>query len=226
MNKFLHKKWFRVLAVIFLLIFLSLIIALIFYFVNAVKNYKNSDFKFDNPVNAISKAEQEKIIGDGYWIGSNNPKITIVEFGDFACLMCKNSFSKIRELGIKYKDDVKIVFRDFPVISENSMNLAIAARCAGEQGFFWVMHDKLFINQGKSSTIEIKEMAEQIGLDIDRFNNCFDSKKYISAINKDLEMARELNIKGTPTWFINGNKVSGDVPYNIFLNIIEELLDQ
>jgi len=226
MNKFLHKKWFRVLAVIFLLIFLSLIIALIFYFVNAVKNYKNSDFKFDNPANVISGAEQEKIIGDGYWIGSSNPKITIVEFGDFACLMCKNSFSKIRELGIKYKDDVKIVFRDFPVISENSMNLAIAARCAGEQGFFWVMHDKLFINQGKSSTIEIKEMAEQIGLDIDRFNNCFDNKKYISAINKDLEMARELNIKGTPTWFINGNKVSGDIPYDIFLNIIEELLNK
>ena len=226
MNKFLHKKWFRVLAVIFLLIFLSLIVALIFYFVNAVKNYKNSDFKFDNPVNVISKVEQEKIIGDGYWIGSSNPKITIVEFGDFACLMCKNSFSKIRELGIKYKDDVKIVFRDFPVISENSMNLAISARCAGEQGFFWVMHDKLFINQGKSSTIEIKEMAEQIGLDIDRFNNCFDSKKYISAINKDLETAKELNIKGTPTWFINGNKVSGDIPYNIFLNIIEELLNK
>ena len=226
MNKFLHKKWFRVLAVIFLLIFLSLIIALIFYFVNAVKNYKNSDFKFDNPANVISGAEQEKIIGDGYWIGSSNPKITIVEFGDFACLMCKNSFSKIRELGIKYKDDVKIVFRDFPVISENSMNLAISARCAGEQGFFWVMHDKLFINQGKSSTIEIKEMAEQIGLDIDRFNNCFDNKKYISAINKDLEMARELNIKGTPTWFINGNKVSGDIPYDIFLNIIEEMLNK
>ncbi len=226
MNKFLYKKWFRVLAVIFLLIFLSLIIALIFYFVNAVKNYKNSDFKFDNPVNVISKAEQEKIIGNGYWIGSSNPKITIVEFGDFACLMCKNSFSKIRELGIKYKNDVKIVFRDFPVISENSMNLAISARCAGEQGFFWVMHDKLFINQGKSSIIEIKEMAKQTGVDIDRFNNCFDNKKYISAINKDLEMARELNIKGTPTWFINGNKVSGDIPYNIFLNIIEEMLNK
>ena len=226
MNKFLHKKWFRVLAVIFLLIFLSLIIALIFYFVNAVKNYKNSDFKFDNPINVVSEAEQEKIIGDGYWIGSSNPKVTIVEFGDFECLMCKNSFSKIRELGIKYKDDVKIVFRDFPVISENSMNLAISARCAGEQGFFWVMHDKLFINQGKSSIIEIKEMAKQIGLDIDRFNNCFDNKKYISAINKDLETARELNIKGTPTWFINGNKVSGDIPYNIFLNIIEGLLNK
>ena len=226
MNKFLHKKWFRVLAVIFLLIFLSLIIALIFYFVNAVKNYKNSDFKFDNPVNVVSEAEQEKIIGDGYWIGSSNPKITIVEFGDFACLMCKNSFSKIRELGIKYKDDVKIVFRDFPVISENSMNLAISARCAGEQGFFWVMYDKLFINYGKSSTIEIKEMAKQIGLDIDRFNNCFDNKKYISAVNKDLETARELNIKGTPTWFINGNKVSGDIPYDIFLNIIEEMLNK
>ena len=138
--------------------------------------------------------------------------------------MCKESFPKIREISTKYKDDVKIIFRDFPVVTEYSIDLAMASRCAGEQGLFWVMHDKLFLNQGISQKNEIFELAKQIGADVGKFQNCFDNQKYSEDIYQDIKDGEALELEGTPTWFINGNKISGNIPYNIFIQIVEELL--
>jgi len=160
-----------------------------------------------------------------YWIGASNPKITIVEFVDFSCPLCKNSFTKIREISLKYKKDVKIIFRDYPMY-EHSLDLAMAARCAGEQGLFWLMHDKLFQNQGMYEKNQLSELANQIGADVNKFNNCFTNKKYLSDIKNDFTDAEKLEVAGTPTWFINGAKVAGDIPYGLFVEIVEELIKE
>ncbi len=225
-----YKKWWGITLILFISIILIISVASGFYVINLIKQIKSGQlYNLDlSEHNNLNQQTQKLIKGNenNYWLGSADPKITVVEFSDFACLYSKNSFSNIREIGLKYKNSVKIIFRDYPINSNYSTDLALAARCAGDQGLFWLMHDKLFLNQGVSEKNEITDLAYQIGADMNKFTACFNSKKYLSDIQKNLADGRELGIKGTPTWFINGHKIEGDIPYNIFIQIIEGLIQK
>ncbi len=209
----------------FAIFILSLIAASGFYIFDVVKKIKSGEIAGKNVSKQIVAGGKKYAAegADNYWIGSAKPKVTIVEFADFACYYCKNSFSKIREISVKHQDDVKIIFRDYPM-HEESLDLAMAGRCAGEQGLFWLMHDKLFQNQGLSEKQQLINLAEQIGADIVKFSQCLNSDKYVSQIQKDYADGEKLGVTGTPTWFINGYRVKGDVPYELFLEMVEELI--
>ncbi len=155
--------------------------------------------------------------------GPAEAKVTIIEFSDFECPYCKRSHSTIRQLGYRYKDAVKIVFKDYPA-HKNSLTLALAARCAGEQNAFWAMHDKLFSRQGEFDLSELPKMAAEIGIDTKSFNGCLASKKYEAAIIKDFQDGERLAIKGTPTFLINGQMVAGDKPMEFWEQIIQFIL--
>jgi len=223
-----YKKWWGILLVVVFMLFFATLTAFAFYAYHLNKPIKNNGVdslkKISLNYEKLNEQTRAKIEGtDNYWIGAAKPKITIVEFGDFACHHTKKSFPKIREMGTKYKNDVKIIFRDMP-LQENSLKLAMAARCAGEQGLFWPMYDKLFQNQGVSKDNELVEMANQIGADTSRFAACLSDQKYIKQIQKDFSDGKDLGVKGTPTWFVNGVKLQGDVPLAVWENIIKELL--
>jgi len=225
------KKFLFVILIIFLILFLSLLVAFGFYVFNLNKKINSGNFQKEQIYSSILKnnyqdSGEKKIIegADNYWIGAGKPKITIVEFSDFSCPLSRNFFSKIREISIKYKNDVKIIFRDYPLY-ENSVDLAMAARCAGEQGLFWLMHDKLFIEQEEINISNLEEIAKKIGADTKKFNECFENKKYLTAVQKDFSDGETLGIKGTPTFFINGYKISGDMPLSLLTEIIEILLN-
>lgn len=207
---------------ILILAFIAVLaVAFGFYIYNSYKNIKGGQ----SQASQVLQGVQYKAEGDGssYWTGSASPKVVIVEFADYNCPLCKNSYTKIREIGLKYKKDVKIIHRDLPIL-ENSLELSLAGRCAGEQGLFWLMHDKLFQNQGKFTIDQLPELANQIGADKARFNQCLSDQKYLPQIKKDFSDAENFGITGTPTWFINGYKVEGDIPYNLFIQIVENLL--
>lgn len=218
-------KYFLILGLILLLGFVLACLLYIFQLIRTgqwqegqtISDLQSSDKK-------TSTETLQQMTKDSYWIGAAKPKVTIIEFADFSCSMCDNSFPNVREISSKYKNDVKIIFKDFPAVSSYSTDLALAARCAGEQGLFWPMHDKLFINQGLSKETELVEMARQIGASTTRFITCFEKKKYATQINQDYEDGKTLKVEGTPTWFINGTKVEGDIPRTTFINIIENLL--
>ena len=222
-----HKIWkyFLVLGLILLLGFIFACLVYIFQLIKTgqwqegqeLSNRQSSEEK-------LSESTLKQMTKDSYWIGAAKPKVTIIEFADFSCSMCGNSFPNIREISSKYKNDVKIIFKDFPVVSSYSTDLALAANCAGEQGLFWPMHDKLFINQGISKETELVEMARQIGASTTRFTTCFEKKKYATQVNQDYEDGKTLGVSGTPTWFVNGTKIEGDIPRATFMNIIENLL--
>ncbi len=219
MNKPWYKKWWGLVLLTLLTIIMVFLFAFGFLIINIIKETK------ENPLKSTQNAIPKEILGeDNYWLGSASPKITIVEFADFNCAHCQNAFPIIRELGLKYKNDIKIIFRDFPVIAESSGDLALAARCAGEQGFFWIMHDKLFLNQGVNDDARLKELAKQTGINMIKFNSCFSGKKYENKIQKDLNDGVSLGVSGTPTWFINGQKVAGDIPLSGFEDIIKQIL--
>ncbi|MFH1823020.1 MAG: thioredoxin domain-containing protein [Patescibacteria group bacterium] len=221
-----YKKWWGVILIIVIIFILSFILAFTLYILDISKKIKNNLTDGSLATQILSGQTYQLEDNNNYWFGASNPKITIVEFADFSCPVCKNTYPKIREISLKYKTDVKIIFKDFPVVSEESTLLALTARCAGEQGFFWLMHDKLFQNQGISNYSELTNLANQIGADINKFNNCIDNEKYLTDIKKDYTEGEKLGVKGTPTWFINGYKIEGDIPYTLFIQLIDTLLKE
>ncbi|MFH1662213.1 MAG: thioredoxin domain-containing protein [Candidatus Falkowbacteria bacterium] len=228
MHKSWYKKWWGILLIIFGTLILIIAIASGFYIFDIVKKINSGENISQKILLSPSTLEGEgwgEVINgeDNYWIGSAKPKITIVEFADFSCAYCESAFTTIREIGLNYKNDVKIIFRDYPM-QEHSLDLAMAGRCAGEQGLFWLMHDKLFANQGIYEKNDLLILASQIGADVNKFNSCITNKKYLAEIQKDFDDAQEFEITGTPTWFINGYKIAGDIPYDIFIQIIDELI--
>ena len=219
-NKIWYRKWWGVLIIIILAIVLFFLAASAFYFLGEIRNAK---LKLSQAGRELTGEQYPAAASNSYWLGSTNAKITIVEFGDFACPVCLQSFPTVREISLKYKNDIKFIWRDYPVVSDYSATLALAGRCAGEQGLFWPMHDKLFQNQGVSSAAELTTLANQIGADINRFKDCLNKQKYFPQIQKDLTDGQTFGIAGTPTYFINGYKLAGDVPLDVFIQIIEQL---
>lgn len=163
---------------------------------------------------------EEHVLG-----ATSSPEVTVVEFSDFNCPSSRNMYSKIRRMGAKYEDKVKIVFRDYPITTEESMLLSLAANCAGDQDLFWSMHDKLFQNQGEIESEQLPRIAERIGADKQEFQRCLEQEKFSSKIARNLQDGADMNIKGTPTLFINGYKISGDIPYDLLTEIIEGMIN-
>lgn len=167
----------------------------------------------------------------GYAIGSPNPKITLIEFTDFACPYCRQSALEIRQLLADYRDSVRLVIRDFP-IHENSIDLALAMRCAGEQGKYWEAYDLTFEKQellqetGEQLKAELMAWAEVLRLDLTRFENCFDERRYISLIRRDYEDGMALQIQGTPTWFVNNYPITGHYPADKFRELFNGILEE
>ncbi|MDD4333307.1 MAG: DsbA family protein [Patescibacteria group bacterium] len=225
-----YKKWWGILIIIWLMLLLVLLAAMVFYILDMAKKIKSGELPSQQISQTLETGTKYNAEGiNNYWLGSSEPKLTIVEFADFNCPRCKNTYSTIREISLNYKDDVKIIFRDYPVIASSSLNLALAARCAGEQGKFWEMHDKLFQNQGKFNSdnmAEISTLAQKAGVENSKFETCFNTQKYLKNIKKDYSDAENLEITGTPTWFFNGYKLAGEIPREVFTQIIDNLLKQ
>lgn len=164
------------------------------------------------PTDSYTEAERRLIEGIGTQsFGASAPKLTIVEFADFACPYCRSSFPGLRELSVKYQDSVKLIFRDWPG-HKYSIQLAQSAYCAGEQGKFWEMHDKLYFNQSETfgeDKNDLARLASELNVYNEQFQSCFDSQKYLTLIQKNTLDSQTLGVAGTPTWFFNGTKIEG-----------------
>jgi len=161
--------------------------------------------------------------------GTATPKLTIVEFGNFACPYSQEVAPTARELMVKNKDKIKFIYRTFPLddIYENSTYLSMAGMCANEQKMFWPMHDKLFY----SPKADPAALAKQAGLDENKFNSCISKEKYTADIQKDFDDGYKNGVTGTPTFFFikAGEesapiKVHGAIPKDTFEKMVSELL--
>lgn len=215
-----YGRWWGRALILLATLILIVLTAAGFYVFSRVKEIGRGG----SPLDTISQAGKfENTEGEGdRWLGAARPKLTIVEFADFACPYSLSSYPKIRELTSKYRDRVKYIFRDHAYLTEYSIDLALSARCAGEQGLYWPMHDKLFQNQGVSARADLLSLAARAGADMERFTACFDTKKYLPKIQEDLAAGEKFGITGTPTWFINGYKVEGDLPTSVWEEIVKQ----
>jgi len=158
-------------------------------------------------------------------LGPADAKVTIIEYSDFECPYCKRHFETIKQLESEYKDQIRLVFRHFPLTSihPNAQKAAEASECAAELGgekAFWSMHDKLFEAEALSNDGFV-QIASDIGLDKTKFKACLDSDKYASKVNQDQSEGASAGVQGTPATFVNGELVSGAQPFANFKTMID-----
>ena len=161
--------------------------------------------------------------------GKADAPITLVEFSDFQCPFCQRMAPTLKEVEKKFGDQVRIVYRQYPIVSlhPNAFKAAEASLCANEQGKFWDMHDAMFSNQNKLNVSDLKATAQQLGMDVKKFNGCLDSGRYVEQIQNDSKEAVRAGVTGTPAIFINGIGVDGGaVPMNVLERAIQKELSR
>ncbi len=174
------------------------------------------------------KVEDKNIVA-----GKKDAQITLVEFSDFQCPYCKVLHPVIEKIlqDDKYKDKVNLAFKYFPLenIHPMAMKAALAASCAQEQGKFMPFADKLFENQKewtqKNGEYKFKVYARQVGLDVNKFNQCYKDKKHEKEIKADMEEAKNIGISGTPTLFIGDTYQGGGVDEESIKKTLDKKLE-
>jgi protein-disulfide isomerase len=157
--------------------------------------------------------------------GPMSAPITIVEYSDYQCPFCARVNPTLDRIMQTYGDKVRIVFKDFPLPNHaEAPKASEAAHCAGEQGKYWELHDRLFANQQALQIPQIKQYAATLALDMNAFNQCLDSGKHASRVEENMKTGEALGVASTPTLYVNGRPVVGAQPFEFFKAIIDEEL--
>jgi protein-disulfide isomerase len=167
-------------------------------------------------------------VGPEDWVkGNREAKVVLIEYSDFQCPACAFYFPILKKLAGEFGEKIAIVYRHFPLssIHPNAKAAAWAAEAAGKQGKFWEMHDLIFENQNewkdKKNVEEIfVNYAEKLNLNIDQFRADFSSKEIRQKVEDSYKNALRLGLNSTPTFFINGKKITNPRNYEDFKNII------
>lgn len=153
-------------------------------------------------------------------IGAGTTSVTLVEYGDYQCPYCQQYYNTVKQVQTEYGDKIKFQFRNFPLTSihRNAFAASRAAEAAGKQNKYWEMHDILYENndpngaQGwvasNDATSYFDGFAKKIGLDVAKFKTDFASGAVNDTINADVAEGTKLGITGTPTFFVDGKKVT------------------
>ncbi|NOZ86272.1 MAG: thioredoxin domain-containing protein [Deltaproteobacteria bacterium] len=145
------------------------------------------------------------VIGDAPVKGPRTAKVTIVEFSDFVSPACKKAEKIFRKVIEKFKDNVRVAFKQYPLPGRKDAFLAAeAALAAQEQGKFWDYHDRLFKSSAEIDRKLLERYAAAVGMDVRKFRQALDSQKFKSRIEKESKEAEKLGVRGVPAFFING----------------------
>ncbi|MFC2162607.1 DsbA family protein [Candidatus Altiarchaeota archaeon] len=152
--------------------------------------------------------------------------VKIIEYSDFQCPYCARAVPIIDQIKDKYGSKVDIQFKHYPLdFHQNAAKAAEAAECARDQDKFWEYHDILFANQASLSVGNLKQYARQAGLDTKTFNGCLDSGEKKPIVDADTREGASLGVRGTPTFYINGQQIVGAQPFEVFSQIIDTMIE-
>lgn len=231
-----YKRWWGIVLLILLGLVLTLALAFALQVYDLVQRINRGEKINFNPTNtsqpATAKITADVVDQNSPSLGNPNAKIVIVEFGDFTCPYSKMTAPIMQQLVRMYPQDIKLIFRNLTIVSQESLPAAEAAACAGEQGnlVFWAMHDQLFAEQDQlqTATIDqaIQDIAKNIGIDLNRFNQCLSTHKYQAKIKEDLNVGQAAGATRTPAFFLNGEKIEGVFPIEKWQQAIDYLKSQ
>ena len=221
MNK---KSW-----IIFAIIVVAIVGGMIY--ISTQNRLNVSDINNDQ-LNTIIGAESRNGDIADHEIGSKSPKVTIIEYADYQCPGCSAAAPKAKALAEKYKDHVRLIFRNFPIASShpNARAAAAVAEAAGLQGKFWEMNKLLYTNQDAWKNANItdrdnifKSYAEQLKLNIDQYKTDIASNKVKNKIDFDMALGRKHGVAATPTFYVNGKNTEMDSSGSIESSVKETL---
>lgn len=156
--------------------------------------------------------------------GNVKAPVTIIEFSDFECPYCARLQPTLKQVLEAYPDKVRLVYKDFPLsFHKQAKNASKAALAAREQGKYWEMHDLIFKDYNKLNEDKFKEYAVKLGLDMDRFMKDFKSDQYDAQIQRDIKLGAGIGVRGTPSLFMNGKRMSAR-SFDAFKTLIEGYL--
>ncbi|MDJ0762424.1 MAG: thioredoxin domain-containing protein [Myxococcota bacterium] len=187
-----------------------------------------ADLKRREEANKPLDAEKQKLIsqGEASAFGPEDAKVTIVEFSDFQCPYCSKAATAAGEIKKKYSDKVRFIFRHFPLSFHKQAHLASqAALAANAQGKFWEYHDKLFENQRNLERADLEKYAKELGLNMKQFKKALDDETYKKAVDDDLEIGKQVGVQGTPTLFLNGDRVQNPTDAEAISKEIDKALE-
>jgi protein-disulfide isomerase len=156
--------------------------------------------------------------------GPRDARIVITEFADYECPYCRSSQPALDRLLEAYGDEVRLVFRQFPLESHpQALAAAKASVCAAKQGRFWEVHDALFAAPSLAEDV-LRRAASSAGLDVPAFDACRASDATLAAVMKDRQTGKRIGVTGTPTYVVNGVVLSGAVGFEQLQSaVIDEL---
>jgi protein-disulfide isomerase len=162
--------------------------------------------------------------------GSSEAPVTMVEVSDFGCSHCTDFHNETAEpLAEEYVDTGQMRWIALPyALGTATLPAAASAMCAAEQERYFEYTDAMFAEPNvelRVSPLGFRQAAEAIGLDLESFDNCVESGKYEPAVNQNREAARDADVTGTPTFFINGERIGGAVPLSVFQQTIDSLIN-
>ena len=183
----------------------------------------------------LPEAVKEIPLGEGVpVIGPEDAPVTIVLFEDFQCPFCRTLAGNLQALKSSRPDDVRIAWYNFPMHTDcnaaapkdmhpRACAAAAASICAEQQGKFWEMHDVLFFNSAKLSNREILSYAAGVGMDMTAYKTCLRDPATGEKLLADARLGAELGVKGTPTFFVNGRRLSGAQPVEVLTAVVDRI---
>ncbi|MFQ5723003.1 MAG: thioredoxin domain-containing protein [Terriglobia bacterium] len=171
---------------------------------------------------------RERIITAGQpRLGPADALVTIVEYGDFQCPTCRAAYPVLEEI-LASHDNVRLIFKDFPLTQKHdwAMAAAIAAQCAYRQSNerFWQLHDYFFENQDQINhdnlDAHLDALATHLGMDTEQFRTCRQTEATRSLVEQSIQEARQLQVRNTPTLFLNGRRLVGAPPKEVLERLI------
>ncbi|GGI79129.1 DsbA family protein [Legionella impletisoli] len=150
---------------------------------------------------AISENAKQLFTEDLAVAGNPNGSVTLVEFFDYQCIHCKKMKSVISDL-IKKNENLRVIYKEFPIFGKNSELASKAALAAAMQGKYKAMHDALLAENKRLDEAVIMDAAKSAGLDVDKLKKDMDSKKVKEALEANRELAERMNLMGTPAFIV------------------------
>ncbi len=160
-------------------------------------------------------------------IGPEDAPVKIIEFSDYECPFCKRWYDDVKaRLLTDYEGRIRFVYRDLPLsnIHPQAQSAAEAANCAAEQKDYWEYHDALFSGKYGLGETAYSKYAADLALNVNDFNLCMLERRYQKEVNDDASVGISLGLTGTPTFFVNGLKLVGAQPYEVFQQVIDNEL--
>ena len=186
------------------------------------------------PTTLLSRDIPSGITKEGYpWIGAETPQIEIMEFADYQCFQCKKMHIFLRQLMAKYPAKIRLIHRHFPmddkinpIVKEKfhvgSGAMALLATSAQVEGKFWEINDVLYSLAGKKNEINIKELAETVGLNYATLSSALSDRYIRYKVKHDISTGIKMGINGTPGYVINDKVYLANIPQQLLRKVLEQ----